>query len=83
MQKEFSEKMLEFAAMKAGFQPAGDIKEAVVNEVRAEFQKPDTLRHETMRQIVLLMLDNPTITEHYKEQLEHELKRLDDVTSRT
>ena len=82
MQKEFSEKMSEFAAMKAGFQPASEIKQTLVNEMRTEFQKPETLRHETMRQIVLLMLDNPSITEQYKEILENELKRLDDTSTR-
>jgi hypothetical protein len=82
IQREFTAMKAEFDVMRAGHQPAKEIKEEVVEEMRAEFEKPQLLRHETMRQIILLLLDNPTINEKYKERLEHELERLDDRTSR-
>jgi hypothetical protein len=72
MEKDFNDMKTEFEKMRNQFKPAKEI----LNNVHAEFEKPGDLKQETVRDVILLLLDNPGNSEEYKLQLENELQRL-------
>ena len=72
MRAQFDDMKKDFDQMKDKFKPAKEI----INNVHSQFEKPEVLKREALLEVVTLLLNNPQISEEYRQQLQNEFNRL-------